>query len=526
MGNPYVVLMQCVSTVYLISKTKGKWERQLDTIRIVVNRIELSASVLGENNDYLAGESIKSALDWMLRVVGSVEFDKDDLLAKVRIDLKDNPSVVKELERMLMVECDLERSVKRINSTVGELRYQLKQERIKDVVSKVNKRIRYSSGEVDYRQELKDLQDGITEFTGDVDSGEKPGFGGRLTLSNLDSIIEVLDKSKDNHSSEGVMQTGLVGFNRGCGVGGMRRGELVNVGALSHNYKSFMLNYLARSVALHNKPHMWDKKKKPLILKISFENTLDQDFPVIYKEMIEAETGVKMDVRSVNSREAAKYVIGKLGENGYEFMMLFYEANSFSIDHLLDVLSELEAEGYEIHLLVIDYLSQLFKVSGGGDGRDAAINDLFQVLRNHTYPRGITVVTAHQLSTEAQNLVREGTNNLPKAVSNKGYYQYSKSLHQKFDLEWVLHIHEHLGRKYLHFGRGKHRGLDVTPEKHKYFCYELKEIGGLIDDIHEPTPNVIYNLQEEVADDGADEYADQYGDANVTPITGGEKETW
>ena len=128
------------------------------------------------------------------------------------------------------------------------------------------------------------MQERLSKLTAPTE-GEKTGFVGRLGTDNASIMTEILEKAKEVNSTVGVLRTGLVGLNRSCGIGGFRRGELINFGALTHHYKTGMLNDVIRTVPLYNKPFMWDEKKKPAVLRISFENKLEQDLPIIYRSL-------------------------------------------------------------------------------------------------------------------------------------------------------------------------------------------------------------------------------------------------
>ena len=54
--------------------------------------------------------------------------------------------------------------------------------------------------------------------------------------------------------------------------GGFRRGQFSMIAALQHKYKTgFTLSILSQ-IAMYTKPYMKDSFKKPLLLRISFED--------------------------------------------------------------------------------------------------------------------------------------------------------------------------------------------------------------------------------------------------------------
>lgn len=97
--------------------------------------------------------------------------------------------------------------------------------------------------------------------------------------------------------------------------------------------------------------------------------------------------------------------------------------------------------------------------------------------------KGITFLTAHQLSTEAQNLSKDSPVTFTKKVCTGGWYANCRSLHQKLDLEFVCHIVNHIdGNKYLMASRGKNRYSATTPIVDQHFVYKFQEFGGIVPD--------------------------------------------
>jgi hypothetical protein len=481
--------------MYLINKIPGNWDDVRRVVKDTLTFVDIPTAMLGEDNVGVSAANLRSMVEWMVETRGDVEFDKNDILSRVRINVKDETIYTHEVELSLSMEDDEERSRKRIRTIISELKFDLDKQKIKRLIAKTNHRINFSVDVIDHKETIKELQSELEKFSASSCGAEKAGFVGRLNTDEESAMAEVFIKAKETNSTEGVMRTGFVGLNRMLGINGFRRGELVNFGALTHNYKTGILNDLARQIPLYNTPWMWDPKKKPMTLRISFENKLEQDLPIIYRSLVEHETGEKLDVSEIDPVKAAKYIKERLGVNGYVFGMECYDPNNFDVYDLIDLLNKYEADGYEIHLLLVDYLELIAK-QHGGDRKDEAINDAFEILRNHCFPKGITVVTAHQLSSAAIDIQREGGANFAERVSTGGYYRNTKSLNQKLDVEVIIHIERRGDRSFLTFARGKHRGQDSTPMRHRTFAYEFQPVGGLVDDVEADVPSVIYSLNE------------------------------
>ena len=67
--------------------------------------------------------------------------------------------------------------------------------------------------------------------------------------------------------------------------GGIRRGEFVTMGALQHKYKTGSTLSMFMQIALHNQPIVTPEEagKKPLLLRISFEDSLTNNVQFMYQ---------------------------------------------------------------------------------------------------------------------------------------------------------------------------------------------------------------------------------------------------
>lgn len=150
---------------------------------------------------------------------------------------------------------------------------------------------------------------------------------------------------------------------------------------------------------------------------------------------------------------------------------------------LFDYINQLEADGYEVHAVVCDYLNMMSKrgCDQGPAGTD--IRDLFRRTRNFFSSRSITFITPAQLSPAAKQLVRGNVENLVKEVANKGYYDGCSTIDQEVDMEIYIHKVIVNGRSYLTIGQGKHRKLRPTTERDTYFVLPFHDIGAIRDDI-------------------------------------------
>jgi len=175
-----------------------------------------------------------------------------------------------------------------------------------------------------------------------------------------------------------------------------------------------------------------------------------------------------------------------MGVRGYHVKFMRVNPSGWTYRDIQNTIISLEAEGYEVHMLALDYLAMVPTIgcTQGAQGDD--LRDLWRRMRNFCSARGTTLFSPHQLSSEAKQLIREGRSDFVKQIANKGYYDGCKRLDQEFDLE----IHEHIeylnGQAYLTMQRGKHRLPTIIPEKDKSVILPFTEKGCILDDINGP----------------------------------------
>jgi hypothetical protein len=267
--------------------------------------------------------------------------------------------------------------------------------------------------------------------------------------------------------------------------GGIRRGEFVIIPALQHKYKTGFTLTLFSQIARLNTPSPRDKNKKPLLLRISFEDSLETNMQFLYQELKYNETRQPVDTEHVTSQEMSSYVRSKLQINGFHVKFLRVDPTQWTYKDVTNKILELESQGYEIELMMLDYLSMVTTVGCKQGPAGTDMRDLFRRIRNFCEPRKIAVITPHQLSTEAKMLLRSGTSdfNFVKEIAEKGYFTDSKQLDQEVDLEIYIHLAKINKKSYFTVQRGKHRISTIANDEDKFFMLEFPHHMPIPDDI-------------------------------------------
>lgn len=110
--NPYITLIRCITVMYLVNKLPGNWDDTKRVVKETITYIEMPTTTLGVDSIGMSISNLRSMIEWMLDVEGGVDFDKDDILSRVRLNVKDDTFYSHELQLSLAVESDEERSKK------------------------------------------------------------------------------------------------------------------------------------------------------------------------------------------------------------------------------------------------------------------------------------------------------------------------------------------------------------------------------------------------------------------------------
>ena len=196
-----------------------------------------------------------------------------------------------------------------------------------------------------------------------------------------------------------------------------------------------------------------------------------------YKYVREQLEGVPTSITNLSKEEkefAVKYVNDFFNNSGFEFRVLQFAAGEFGYSELFATIDGYESLGYEIHYCSLDYMGKMSTRGciDGPHGRN--IQDLYQRIQNYMLRKKIAFMTAHQMSTEAKALERNGEEILVQAVCELGYYAGCKTVDNEVDIEIYQHIVKIAGKSYMTWQRGKHRKPGtVTPDLMRFCVYDL-----------------------------------------------------
>ena len=413
-------------------------------------------------------------------------FDKETLTQSLSIILKNNESILKIL--VSSIEADME--VAGLKTSIISLRKVLnsfyREMKMVSLVNETNYKLMTGRIENSIQETISNMLLQLEALNNDTRSSKDPAVLDELDFSDKESLEATIIKVQDLSEDKGKFITGWKSMNKMLN-GGFRRGEQWVISALQHNYKSGLMQSLFVQFCTLNKPVLIDPNKKPLIVYISFEDDMNIIIEFMYRYMYYNEYREIPTMDKLTSQEISNYVVKKLSHNGFHAKIMRVNPAEWSYKNIFNKVLEWEADGYEIQVLMLDYLSKLpttYCDRSGPSGTD--VRDLFNRLRNFCSAKSILCITPHQISTEALQMYRSGVTGFDfiEEIRSKNYYSESKQIPQVVDGEIYI-VKGKVGKDwYLYLGKGKHRSPIITPDEDKNMMLPFPKGAPITEDIH------------------------------------------
>lgn len=480
--NSKLLLVHAITLMYRESQLSDIDEKSSTLVREILQIIPLPGLSMGFNHERDILEGLKSTALYMCEVPQGYKYELSDILQRLKINTLEEETLYEALVEGISPELT-EDAIKRVCLNLRRtLNTHFKEEKLAKIVSEAAYKFKFSRNKItNMKAFVSELSTALEPYMVDAVTKD-PAIISDVDVCDVNQITNIFNEVRKSTTGIGILKTGWQGLNRMLN-GGFRRGEQTVIGALQHKYKTGFSLTLFKQMALYNIPVMINKTKKPLLLRISFEDNLTLNFQFLYQSLKENETGLKADLAGVTDTEMAAYVQEKLSVSGYHTRLMFVNPSLWTYKDVCNKILELEADGYEIHMLMVDYLLKL-PTTGcdqGPMGHD--IRNMYERIRSFCTSRGIAFITPHQLSTDAKMMAREGRSDFVKSLISGGFYSGSKQIDQVVDLEIFIHIETLNNVSYLTIQRGKHRIIEQTPAKDQYMVLAFNSIGGIPDDL-------------------------------------------
>lgn len=468
-----LLLAKSITLLYQESKLQDKSENSADLIRTVLENVQVSEVGVGLSTTREVILALKTTILEMCDNPIDHEYDKLELLQRIRINTGDDTKLYEAIELGLDDSLKIDQARRTITNIQKSIHNHFREQQIATILNKASYSFKFEREKIkDVNQFLNDLQTQLEPLQLNSSYAD-PAVIGDLDIADEEGMERIFTDIQKNNAGTRVYKTGWQALNRMLD-GGFRPGTMTVIGALQHKYKTGFSLSLFQHIAMYNTPLTTDTTKKPTLLRISFEDSLDLNLQFMYQSMLFDETRTpisKEELAGIPVQEMSAYVKKKLTANGWTIKMLRVEGTQWTYRSICDKIVSLTATGHAVEVLVLDYLFKVSKagcMSSGIIGSD--VNELFSRVRNFCASQNIACITPHQLSTEAKTMLRSGMSesDFVKNLVNRGFWENSKSLDVVVDNSLYVHLFKHNKETYFSVQGDKARGM-VIPEEDKYF---------------------------------------------------------
>ena len=515
--NDLLLLVKSITLMYRESLLNMEEDSTKDLVRKVIEAIKTPEVSIGITKDLEIINALKATATEMVNHDKSHKYQKDILLQQLQVNCGADESTYESLQSGIepeMTEDENKLTVINIRTAIAT---HFKHGKIEEVLSKRFSEFKFK------RSSIKNINKWINTMIAELEPFQVVGqerdsaIIDEVDISDKESINRVYASIKEENEGGGGFITGFQGINKMIG-GKFRLGEQWGLYGLQHNYKTGFSLTIFKQICMYNTPTLKDPKKKPLLLRISFEDSLVLNFQYLYKNMWENETGKvlsKKDLSEMDIGVMTEYVTNKLSATGFHVKLLFVNPSDWTYKDICNLVLKYEAEGYEVQMVMVDYLTKISKegCTQGATGQD--VRNLFERIKAFMASKGILFITPHQLSTEAKGLMRDGYNDFVKRLPGGGYTADSKQIDQVIDGELFFHIERLKGKNEAYFTvqGGKLRRIEQVDEDDKYRVYKFVRKGVILDDLNKPDSSMLKVGGTPLGEMTADENWDQYTEA-------------
>lgn len=464
-----LLLVKSITLLYRESQLPDRAVSSVDLIRTVLESIKTNTIGIGLNTDREIIQSLKQTVLEMCNQPHDQSFDKLILLQNIRVNSGLDDRLYESIRQGIedeLSEGALKRSIISLRKSIEN---HFREDKISEILNTASSAFKFN------RDKIKDVSEFISQLMVQLEplqltsTAKDPAIIDDIDIGDVSSLNTMFDKIKQIDNGSKLYRTGWQWLNR-MTQGGFRPGETVVVGALQHKYKTgFTLSIFAQ-IALFNQPKTEDKTKKPLLLRISFEDELVNNLKFVYQYLKYNETRQYVEIADTTIDEMSEYVKKNLSVNGFHVKMMRVNPAEWTYRSICNKIIELEAQGYSVEVLMLDYLSKVNKTGCTSGVIGSEMGDLLNRMRNFCSARDTLLLTPHQLSTEAKNLIRGAIPEdvFVKEIAEKGYWEENKGLDRIFDLGLLIHLFKYNKETYFTVARDKHRIPTIIDDDDKF----------------------------------------------------------
>lgn len=464
---------KCLTLLFREAQIENAVENSADLVKTLVEKVKINEVTVGLPTKRSTSQGLKDLVLEMCRHEVGHQYDQTEFLQQIRIITNGDDNLYKAIEQGVDGEFsqpNLKRMVTNIRKTIAN---QSRENRLVEIVNKASRDLVFG------RHNISDMSSYIRnliielEVTSSKAVAKDPGIVRSMNFGDDESMREVFSNVASSNSEDLAFITPWRELNMAL-QGGPRPGDCMVTAALQHNYKTGSSLSLFTFLPILNKPKNKDPNKKPLIYRVSLEDPLRSNAQFMYQLLKYDETREEVNVKDITVDEMWKYVQDRMKVNGYHILIDEVNPNNWTYQSLINRVIELEAEGYVVEFLQVDYLMKL-PTTGcvqGSTGDD--VLDMLSKVRAFSSAQGILFGTPHQLSTEAKRkLETVSAEQFLPTIKGGGFFEKTKGLDRIYDIGLLMHIVNAPSGDYLHMVLDKHRFPTVVDASAKSWFLEF-----------------------------------------------------
>ena len=467
-----LILSKVLTLVYR-SRSIGSCDND-ELVKTVLATVKTDAP----EHNFATTNVLKKLKDLTLELLEDKEaISKEVLLPRLHLMLDTDAKLYTALKESIEPDYDDSGTKRIVSSLVKTLNNYYRESQASALVAKISYDIKFNRSKIgNFSDYLRNAIAELEPYTAAMTSVRDPAVVNEVDFENSESLTQAFLEVRNLNNNNAVYKTGWQATNRML-QGGLRRGELVGVAALEHRYKSGKCNSLFCGIATENTPILTTKEveenKIPLLLVVSFEDSLANRLQFMY-QYLRATDGNPVspkEIAQTSVDEMREYVKSKLTATGFRVKMRRVDPSQWSYLHLFNYILELEAQGYSIHAMLVDYIT-LLPTTGciqGAMGADK--RDLVRRVHNFCGARGIICITPLQLGPEVRQMLRNGVpeHQVVRECLGKSPLDSSKSINQELDVLLYIHLFTYKRKRYLATALDRHRLPSVAEEEDRFY---------------------------------------------------------
>lgn len=481
-----LALTTVVTLAYRESTLTEEDSVSVELIRELLALVKVSEVNIGTGSDTDVVSAVKNTVLDMCKTDELTRYNKNDLLTRLKVNTGHDEKWYSALEKGINAALDGMGLLKSVNTLRKKVKKFITQEKIGRLLRETSNEWIFKQDKIESQEVfLASFQEKLEKLT-DTTSEKDAAVMDEIDFRSPETVEAITNKIHEINTGVRIWKSGHQGLND-MFQGGFREGETVVVGALPHMDKTGTTLSLFKQLAIYNEPRVRKEGKRPTLVRLTFEDPMTSNIQYLYQNILFNETGEFVDAKLANPKEMARVVREKLTSKGFDVRMAYVNPSDWSFRSLFNYVLKLEAEGADVQVLMVDYLSMIPTTGCRQGPIGADLQDLFKRVRNFCRARGILFITPHQLSTQARELTKGEISDegfLP-AISNKGYWQDCKGLDREFDVSFLVHIIRKEGDvAYKAFHWDKHRLPTIVENSKKYFFMQFPGPMPIPDDIY------------------------------------------